>query len=124
MRVGAKAPIKQEGSSTGKPKSLPYSTQFLLSRFFAAVSLRFSGCMQGLVKVGDDVRRMFRTDAETHHVGRDTGKGPAFFALLLMGGDGRNGGDALDPAKIGRPPDALQAVEELSGFVCPALNAE
>ena len=61
---------------------------------------RYTRCrldlVQGLVQVGHDVVGVFAADAEADHVGRDVGQSAALFALLLVGGDGRDGSYALD----------------------------
>lgn len=49
-------------------------------------SCRFlSNPVQCLIKVGDDVVRVFRPDAEADHVGGDIGQGAGLASLLLMG---------------------------------------
>lgn len=40
--------------------------------------------MQGLIQIGDDIVRMFRTHTEPHHVRRNLRQSPAFLPLLLM----------------------------------------
>ena len=53
---------------------------------------------------------MLATDAEADQIVRDAGQLTAFFSLLLMGGDRRDGSDTFNPTQVGGAQDQLQPI--------------
>ncbi len=77
-----------------------------------------------MVQVGDHVGRILGPDAQPDELGRNVGHAPGFLALLLVGGNSRDRGDALDPPEVGGPVDHLEAVVNLAGVFRRAVHPE
>ena len=75
-----------------------------------------SDLLERLVDIADDIIRVLAADAQPDELGRDVGHPSGLLALLEMGRDRRDGGNALDPSEVRCPVDEPEAVEDLSGI--------
>ena len=94
------------------------------TKFCTFHNLRWSGLVQRLSQVPQDVVNVFDADGESHKVWRDAGGQLLLGRKLLVGRRGRMDGQRFGIAHVGQVRKELQALDEAPTGLRPALDAK